>query len=60
MLNSEMRKLIQIVILISDTTIIVNSDTIYQTLNGIGGSFTDAFGINLKNLSAGARENLLR
>lgn len=45
---------------VSDITITIDSSVKYQIMNGIGGSFSDAFGINLRNLSSGARENLLR
>lgn len=45
---------------INATIITVNTDVTYQTLQGIGGSFTDSFGYNVKKLSSSTRENLLK
>ncbi|XP_012257370.1 lysosomal acid glucosylceramidase-like [Athalia rosae] len=44
----------------ADQIIEVNPQTTYQSIYGFGGAFTDAAGINIKTLSPGAQENLLR
>ncbi|KZC06831.1 Glucosylceramidase, partial [Dufourea novaeangliae] len=41
-------------------TIVVNSTKKYQQILGFGGAFTDSTGINIKKLSPGAQENLMR
>ena len=38
----------------------MNYDKKFQTVKGFGGAFTDAAGINIRNLSEGAQENLLQ
>lgn len=40
-------------------TLSVNPNVTYQTILGFGGAVTDAAGINIYNLSAAARQNLL-
>ncbi|KAL7297825.1 hypothetical protein TKK_0008858 [Trichogramma kaykai] len=37
----------------------INANKRYQSVEGFGGAFTDAAGINIKNLSAEAQDNLL-
>lgn len=41
-------------------TIKINPNVHYQTMEGFGAAFTDAAGINIRNLSQSAQENLLR
>ena len=38
----------------------INSDKQYQSMEGFGGAFTDAACLNIKNLSQGAQDNLMR
>ena len=38
----------------------INSDKQYQAMEGFGGAFTDAACLNIKNLSQGAQDNLMR
>lgn len=42
------------------TIITVDAATKYQTLQGIGGSFTDSFGYNVQKLSYATQQNLLK
>lgn len=42
------------------TNIKINVNKVYQTIEGFGGAFTDAFGINVKSLSEAAGEKLLK
>lgn len=44
----------------SDVILNVDATKRYQTVFGFGGSFTDAVGINLKNLSQATRDQLMR
>ena len=44
----------------SDVILNVDATKRYQTIFGFGGAFTDAVGINLKNLSLGTRDHLIR
>ncbi|XP_023245563.1 glucosylceramidase-like [Copidosoma floridanum] len=38
----------------------INSNIQYQAIEGFGGAFTDAAGINIKKLSKGSQDNLIR
>ncbi|OXU31551.1 hypothetical protein TSAR_003526 [Trichomalopsis sarcophagae] len=40
-------------------TVRIDSDKLYQSIQGFGGAFTDSAGINIKSLSPKTRENLI-
>lgn len=42
------------------TEIIIDRSETYQEIYGFGGAFTDSTGFNVKSLSSGARDNLLK
>lgn len=45
---------------IRETILLVNSRVPYQSIIGWGGAFTDSSGINIKQLSLGSQDKLMR
>lgn len=50
----------QLYLVKGDVLVKIDGSRTYQTVLGFGGAFTDSVGINLRSLSAGARQQLLR
>ena len=44
----------------ASTILTLNPQNRYQNIDGFGGAFTDASGINIRNLSTEAQEKLLQ
>lgn len=44
----------------TDTVLNIDTSKKYQSILGFGGAFTDSAGINIKNLSEAAQDQLMR